>query len=118
MMIDDDDVALGRATAHLGDEAAVVLLAFLAEAGVGAGIELVPEGACLGQFGEFGAISGLRRLLPGGDSAVVFDFFQSAEHGLIGEIDELFAAQIIVASLHVADAELAVAFGEERALER
>ena len=58
MMVDDDDVALGRAAAHLGDEATVVLFAFLAETGVGARVEFVPESAGLGQFGEFGAIAG------------------------------------------------------------
>ena len=103
--------------AHFGDEAAVVFLAFLSEASVGAGIELVPERARLGQFGEFGAVAGARRLFPRRDGAVVFDLFESAEDGLIGEIDQLFAAEIVVASLHVADAELPVAFGEERTLE-
>jgi hypothetical protein len=53
----------------------------------------VPEGAGLGQFGEFGAVAGLRRFLPGGDGAVVLDLFQSAEHGLVGEVEKLFAAQ-------------------------
>ncbi len=117
VVIDDDDVALGRATPHLGDEAAVVVFTFLAEAGVGAGIELVPNGAGLGQFGEFGAVSGLRCLLPGGDGAVVLDLFESAEDGLVCEIDEFLAAEIVVASLHVTDAEFAVAFGKQRAFE-
>src|SRR5580692_3203037 len=103
MMIDDDDVALGGATAHLGNEAAIIFFAFLAETGIG---------ARLGQFGEFGAVPGLRCFLPGGDGAIVFDLFESAEHGLIGEIDELFAAKIIVASFHVADAELAISVGK------
>src|SRR5580693_4724987 len=118
MMIDDDDVALGGATAHLGNEAAIIFFAFLAETGIGARIEFVPKGARLGQFGEFGAVPGLRCFLPGGDGAIVFDLFESAEHGLIGEIDELFAAKIIVASFHVADAELAISVGKKRLLER
>ena len=67
MMVDDDDVAFGGAAAHLGDEAAVVFFAFLAETGIGAGVELVPKRARLGQFGEFGAVSGLRSFFPGGD---------------------------------------------------
>ncbi len=86
--------------------------ALLAEAGVGARVELVPESAGFGQFGEFGAVAGLRRFLPGGDGAEVLDLFQAAEHGLVGEVVELFAAEIIVASFHVADAQLAISSGE------
>jgi len=42
-MIDDDDVALGSAAAHFGDETAFVLFALLAGTGIGTGVELVPE---------------------------------------------------------------------------
>src|SRR5579864_8884772 len=38
VMVDDDDVALHRAAAHLGDEAALELAAFLPDAGVGTGV--------------------------------------------------------------------------------
>src|SRR5438445_112053 len=48
MMIDDDDVTLGCAAAHLGDEALVPRTALLSSASVGAGVELVPQGAGLG----------------------------------------------------------------------
>ena len=43
---------------------------------------------------------------------IVFDFFEAAEDGLVGQIVELFAAEIIVAALHVADAQLSIAIGE------
>src|ERR1700721_114630 len=118
MMIDYNDVALRGFATHLGDEAAVVFFALLAEASIGARIELVPERARLGQFGEFGAIAGLRRLLPCGNGAVVLDLFKPAEDGLVGEIDQLLAAKIIIASLHVADAQFAIAFREQRTLQR
>ena len=49
MVVDDDDVAFGRFPAHLGDEAALELLALAADAVVGAGIQLGPELAGLGQ---------------------------------------------------------------------
>src|SRR5580658_640199 len=47
----------------------------------------------------------------------MIDLFESAQHRIAGEIVELLAAQIIVASLHVADVELAFAIGEKRLLE-
>ena len=103
MMIDDDDVALHAAAAHFGDEAALELAAFLSDAGVGARIELVPERAGLGEFGKFRAVAGGGCLFPGGNRAILLDLLQAAEHGLIGEVVELLAAQIIVAAFHVAD---------------
>src|ERR1700722_18375703 len=118
MMVDDDDVALSRATPHLSDEATVIFFAFLAQTGVGASVEFVPEGARLGQFREFSAVAGLRRFLPGRDGTIVFNLFQSTQHWLVGEVNQLFAAEIIVASLHVADAQLAIAIGKQRSLQR
>ena len=118
MMIDDDDVALHRLAPHFGDEAFVPGAAFLAEAGVGARVELVPERAGFGQRREFGTVAGLRHLLPGGDGAVVLDLLQSAEHRLVGEVVELLAAQIVVAPLHVADVQLAFAVGKKRLFEK
>src|ERR1700687_3400422 len=64
MMIDDDDVALGRAPPHLGDKAAVKLAAFLPGASLGPGVELVPNRARLGQFREFRAVPRPRGFLP------------------------------------------------------
>ena len=118
MVIHDDDVALSGAPSHLGDEAAVVLFAFLAEASVGAGIEFVPKRACLGQFGEFCAVAGVRGLFPGGDRLIVFDLFEAAQDGLVSQVVELFSAEIIVAALHVADGKLSLAVGRERALQK
>ena len=116
MVVDDDNVALGRAPPHFGDEAAVVFLTFLAEASVGPGVELRPESARLRR--EFGAIAGLGCFLPGGNGAVVLNLFQPAEHGLVGEVDQFFAAEIIVAALHVADAQFAVAIRKEGKFKR
>ena len=48
-MIDDDDVALQRPAMHLGDEATFPGTAFLAEAGIRSGVQLVPERARFGQ---------------------------------------------------------------------
>ena len=118
VMIDDDDVALHRFAVHFGDEAAVPGAAFLTQAGIGAGVDLVPERAGFGKRRQLGAVSGLRHLLPGGDGAVVLDLFQSAEHGLVGEVVELLAAEIVVAPLHVTDFELAFAVGKERLFEK
>ncbi len=78
----------------------------------------MPNRARLGQFREFRAIPGPRGFLPCGDGAVVLDFIQSAEHRLAGQVVEFLAAQIIVAPLHVADAELSIALGKQRPLQR
>ena len=48
----------------------------------------------------------------------MLDLFQSAEHGLVGEVVELLAAQIVVAPLHVTDVELAFAVGKKRLFEK
>src|SRR6266849_2353281 len=45
VMVDDNNVALHRLAVHFGDEAAVPCAAFLSQAGVGAGVNLVPESA-------------------------------------------------------------------------
>ena len=103
VMVDDDDVALHRLAAHFGDEAALKLAALLANASVGARVELVPEQAGLGQFRQLGAVAGSSRLLPGGDGAILLDLLHAAQHGLIREVVQLLAAQIIIAALHVAD---------------
>ena len=103
---------------HLGDEAACPTRCISAQAGVGAGIQLVPERAGLGKRRQFGAVAGLRRLLPGRDRAVLFDLFQAAQHRLVGQVVELLAAQIVVAPLHVADVQLAFAVGKKRLLEK
>ncbi len=44
MMIDDDDVCLLRAITHARDEAGVEVRALLAQAGLGARIDVTPEG--------------------------------------------------------------------------
>src|SRR6202012_4843008 len=92
---------------HLGDKAGLVAGAGLAEAGFGAGVELVPEGAGLGQAGELGAVAGFSGLLPVGDLAVLVDLFEAIEYGLIAELHELVAAEIVGPALHVADLEVA-----------
>ena len=65
--------------------AMIFALSFVAlVSAAGAGIDLVPERTGFRKGCQFGAIAGLRDLLPGGDSAVVLDLFQSAEHRLVG----------------------------------
>ena len=67
---------------------------------------------------EFGAVAGLRRFLPRGDGAVVLDLFQSAKHWLVGEVVEFLAAEIVVAPLHVADAQISISIRKQRPLQR
>ena len=46
-------------------------------------------------------------LLPLGDLAVLVDFFQAGQDGLVAQGEELVAAEVVGAALHVADAQLA-----------
>src|SRR5690349_22561187 len=117
-MIDDDDVTLHRPPVHFGDETALPRAAFLAETGVGASVELVPERARFRQRRHLRPVARLRGFLPRYDRAIVFNFVEAAEHGLIRQIVELFTAEIISASFHVADAQLAFAIRKERLLEK
>src|SRR5690349_13173324 len=113
MMVDDDDVAFERASAHLGDEAAIKLRTFLACAGIRARIDLVPKSARFGQSRDLCAIAGLCMLLPFRNRPVLLNLRDFTKDRLILEIVEFLAAQIVVASLHVADAQLAFAVGEQ-----
>src|SRR5579862_7661069 len=113
-MVDDDDVALSGAAAHFGNQAAVELLTLRADAAIGAGVELAPERACFGQLGQFGAVAGDCGLLPVADDLELADLFQSVQYRLVSEIVELLAAEIVGASFHVTDAQLAEVLREER----
>ena len=114
VMVDDDDVGLEGAAAHLGDEAAAVVGAGGAEAGVAACIELVPQSARLGEFGKLGAVAGLGGLFPLGDLAILVDLFQSRQNRLIAQRDELVAAKVVGAAFHVADLQVAEQRFEKR----
>src|SRR5579859_451048 len=118
MMVDDNDVAFKSAAPHLCNETFLPCRTFLAGAGIGARVELVPECAGFGQICEFGTVAGLRGLLPGSDHAVLLNLIKAVQNWLIGKIVELPSAQIIVAAFHVADAEPAVAVREERLFEK
>ena len=106
-MVDDDDVAFECAPPHLGDEAAVELLAIGADAAIGTRVELGPQVAGLGQLGQLGTVAGLGRLLPVADDAELVDFLETVQHRLRRQVVKLFAAEIIAAPFHVTDAQLA-----------
>src|ERR1700756_4652844 len=118
MMIDNDDVTLHCPAMHFGDETALPRAAFLAEAGVGACIELVPQRAGFRQRYQFRPVACLRGFLPRCNRAIVLNFVETAEHRLISQIVELFTAEVISASFHVADAQLTLAIRKERLLEK
>src|SRR5208337_52882 len=118
MMIDDHYVALRRPAPHLGDEAAVKLAALLPGAGVGAGVQFVPQRARVGHARQFGAVADGRELLPTRNFGEMIDLLQAAQHRISGEVVELLAAQVIAASLHVADVQLVLAIREERLLQK
>ena len=114
VVIDDDEVGLESATAHLGDEAAAIIGAGAAEAGVGACVEFVPESRGFGQGGKLGTVAGFSDALPLGNLAIFVDFVHARENGLVAESEELAATEIVGAALHVADAQLAEKSFEKR----
>src|SRR5215469_6277654 len=117
VMVHDDDVALHRPPVHLGDEAFLERTAPLPQAGVGARIQLPPQGARLGQRCQLRPVASPSRLLPGGDRPVLLNRIEPIQHRLIRQVVELFPAQIVVTPLHVADVQLAFAMGKKRLLE-
>ena len=118
VMIHDDDVALSGAPTHFGDKAALELSTLLPQAGLGTSIEFLPEPAALGQAGQFRPVSGFRALLPVQDHAKLFHFLQSCQHRLAGKVIEFLAAKIVIASLHVADAQLTFAIRKHGSFEK
>ena len=105
MVVDDDDVGFESLAAHLGDEAALIIGACGAQACVGARVELLPERTRFGQAGEFGTVTGFGLLLPGGNLLELVDLFKAREDWLLFERNELVAAKIVGAALHVANME-------------
>ena len=81
VMIDDDDVALHRFAMHLGNKAAVPGAAFLSQAGIGAGVDLVPERAGLRKGRQLGPVPGIRHLFPCRDGAVMLDLLSPLSTG-------------------------------------
>ena len=84
VMIDDDDVALGSAAAHPGDEALFPDTALLPETGVSPGVKFVPQRAGFRQGRYFSAIAGFGGLLPIADRSIVLNLFQTTQNRLIG----------------------------------
>ena len=112
VVVDDDDFGLERLASHAGDEAVFPIRAGLAETGVGAGVELVPEQGVFGDAGEFGAVAGGGRGLPCGDVVELLDFFQARQHGGVAQGVEFGLAEIVGAPFHVADIERTVLIAE------
>ena len=81
VVVDDDDVGLESAAAHLGNEAALVVGTRGAQAGVGPRIEFVPERAGFGQAGELGAVAGLGFAFPCSDLLILVNLFEAGRIG-------------------------------------
>jgi hypothetical protein len=107
VVVDDDDVGFERLAAHGGDEAALPVGAGLAEAGFGAGVELMPE---RGVFGEasISARSPVSVVFSHcGDGVELRDLFEAGEERVVAQGVELVLAEVVAAALHVADVERA-----------
>ena len=85
-MVDDDDVALHGPAPHFRNKAAIEFAALLARTGICPRVQFVPEQARFRKLGKLGAVSGGGGLFPGCNGAILFDLFQSAQHGLIGQV--------------------------------
>ncbi len=81
MVVHDDDVALERLAPHLGDEALFEVGAGLSEAGLGAGVHLLPELAVLRRRIELNTVAGGGRLLPLDDLVELIDLFRPESTG-------------------------------------
>ena len=117
VVIDDDEVGLEGLAAHLGDEAGLPVGAGLAEADLGAGVELVPERGGLREVVDLGAIAGFGGALPLEDGVELRDVVEAGEDGVVAEGVELLLAEVVGAALHVADAQRA-GVGEDGFKER
>jgi hypothetical protein len=105
VMVDDHDVAGLGALVHQGEEAALVLLALLAGAKIAAGVDLGPGSALFRQLLDLRAVADFGGLLPGLDHLEIGDFLQAGQHCLAVGVVNLLAAGIVVAALHIADAQ-------------
>ena len=114
MVIDDDQVAFAGLLVHARDEAALELRALLAAAQLAARVHLGPCRAVLRQALDLRAIARFGGLLPGLNDLKIGDLFQSRQHGLFFGIVDLLAAGVVGAALHVAGAQRAQVFLQER----
>ena len=95
VVVDDDDVGLEGFAAHGGDEAALPVGAGLAEAGFGAGIELLPERRGFGEGVDLGAVAGFGGFFPWSDVVELVDLFEAVEERVVAQRVELVAAEIV-----------------------
>ena len=107
VVVDDHDVAGVRALVHQGEEAAVELLALLAGAKIAARVHFGPGAARFRQLLDLRAVAEFGGLLPGLDHLEIGDFFQAGQHRFAVGIVDLLPAGVVVAALHVADAQRA-----------
>ena len=77
VVVDDDDVGFERFAAHAGDVAGLPVGAGLAEADLGAGVDLVPEGRVLGERVDLGAVAGDGHFFPREDVVELVDLVQA-----------------------------------------
>ena len=85
-MIRNDDVRLGGALVHPGDEATVELLALLPRAGFAARVDAGPQRARVGQAVEFHPVARLGAPLPVADLRVLVGLLQAVQHRLLFDV--------------------------------
>src|SRR5256714_11204200 len=107
MMMEDDELRLGRALSHARDEARVEVRAFLAEAGLATRVYVTPEGEVFRQLHQLRAVAHLRLPGPVAHLVEVVHLVQAFEHGRILRALDALKASVIGAPLHVAGRELA-----------
>ena len=107
MVVDDDEVGLEALRRIWGDEAGLPVGAGLAEADLGAGVELVPERGGLGEVVDLGAVAGFGGAFPLEDGVELRDVVEAGEDGVVAEGVELLLAEVVGAALHIADAQWA-----------
>src|SRR5206468_1451160 len=103
VMIRNDDVGLGGALVHPGDEATVELLALLPGAGFAARVNAGPQRARVGQAAEFRPVAGLRATLPVADLRVLVGLRQAVQRRLLFAVVQVLPATLLLPSRHMPD---------------
>ena len=105
VMIDDHDIGLGRALAHLDDEAVAVARTVGADTVLGGRGDVVPERQVLGQVLDFGAIAGFGVCQPPFEDADVMGLVPRSDRGRLAKGLEAMEAQVVSAALHAGRGE-------------
>ena len=100
MMIDDDDVGINRALAHARKKARLEVGTLLSQTGVGARVDVPPEGKILRKIRKLCAIPGLGLRYPAKNFVELIDLIEPLEQRRGLSALEAMQTGVVVAALH------------------